>query len=130
MKINLMINRQKKDNEIWETFSVYPTISYCFDTKRSIYFTLWELRNKKAIHKLGYKLKEIKELNKNIIYIYEYTNIKEIPKLSENITIDYMPVTGKKKCNKCRFLKNNFCLMKGIKINKKSYYKCFYWTEK
>jgi len=131
MVITLNILRMKKDNEIHELFTVTPEINYCFDNKRSIFYKLWKIRNENSIHKLGYKIKDIQYFDKIIYYIFEYNNMLQIPNITEIHKINYNPVVGKKLCSKCIYLKKNtYCSMKGIKVNKHSYYKCLYWMEK
>lgn len=133
MIITLMINRQKIGNKIKETFSVYPEHSYCFSNKRAIFYKLWKARSMMSIHK-DYKLLSIEDENKQIIYTYEFNNSAKVPKLSESIKINYSPVLGKKYCSKCTNRKlykgENYCIIKGKKINpKKAYYKCLFWNE-
>lgn len=128
MTIKLNILRIKENNIIKEIFTVSPDINYCFDTKRSIYNKLREQRNKYSIHNLGYKLININYFEKSIIYEFEYDNLT-IPKINEIIDIKYSPITGKKYCTKCLNYLKGYCLIKGFKITKKSFYKCLYWME-
>jgi hypothetical protein len=130
MNIKLIINRTKKDNEIHELFSVQPDNYLCYDSKRKIFHMLREQRNINSIHKYGYALKNIEYLGKSILYVYDYDADRKVPSLYEEINIEYFPFLGKKKCKKCLYNKGKWCLMKGKEINKHSYYKCFYWTEK
>ena len=133
MKITLMINRQKIGDTIKETFSVNPEHSYCFSNKRNIFYKLWKTRTTRSIHQ-DYKLLSIEDEKRKIVYTYEYNKTAKIPKLSENIVIDYNPVLGKKTCYKCihkRFANGkHLCAMRGKEIKpKKSCYKCLWWNE-
>lgn len=130
MEIKLIITRTKQNNDIFELFSVQPEIKFCFDSQRKIYHLLREERNKRSIHNNGYLLKNIKYFDKNILYVFDFDLGKKVPLLYEEIIINYNPVMGKKKCNKCLYNNKEWCLLKGYKINKNSYYKCLYWMEK
>ena len=130
MIIKLNINRKKQKDEIWESFTVTPNNKMTSDSKRAIYQKIFNERNKNSIHKLGYKLIEIKDFENIIVYVFEFNDNLKLPKMNESIQIEYSPVLGKKLCNKCYHYKNGYCKLKGKKLHRKSYYKCFYWVEK
>lgn len=129
MIIKLNILRIKENNIIKEIFTVTPEHHFCFDNKRAIYHQLRFLRNKYSIHRLGYKLIDINYFDKSTTYIFEYNNEKQIPNTTDIIEIKYNPVVGKKYCKKCNNFFKGYCIMRGFKINKKSFYKCRYWVE-
>jgi hypothetical protein len=131
--VKLDINRFKKNNEIWEVFTVHPSLKYLHESNRAIYFELWRQRNLHSIHNL-YRLLYIHELKDKIVYIYEFDASIPPPQLNETISIEYFPVLGTKKCSTCYneiIIQNkSYCTKRGNMNEKYSYYKCLYWAEK
>lgn len=129
--ITLSINRIKKEDEIWEIFTVNPKTPYNFDSHRAIYFELWLQRNLHSIHDT-HKLLKVLELNDKVIYTYKYSDINVTK--NELVTIKYFPVLGKKTCKKCfheiKIDNKLYCHKKGKQNDKNSWYKCLYWQEK
>lgn len=131
MTINLVITRMKKENEIWEIYSVFPNTPYAFDSRRQISFALWKARCENSMHdKLN--LLDIRYMNDKIIHIYEYNNVQA--EHNKQIQIQYNPMLGKKKCSRCyhEIIINNksYCHKKGKQNTKNRWYKCLYWKEK
>ena len=133
MKIQMQINRQKENDKIVETFSIYPHWSGSFDKQKALYYALWKLS-----HDLGigdqYKLIERKELTNNIINVYAYEPNKMVPKLSDSFDFIYFPFLGEKKCSKCIHMrimkdKNSYCKLRGKRLKKDFWYKCDYRQE-
>lgn len=133
MDFTLSVTRKldKATNNIIEVFTWDPKHKFVNDSKRKIYHLIRNEINKLSIHKKGFKLIDIKYLEEKIIYVYEYNSI--IVDLCEQKKIKYIPTLGTKYCKKCLNYKIykgiGYCVMKGIKVKKKSYYKCNYWTE-
>ena len=131
MKITLSAIRSLENNKIVEKFTWQPQHHYYKDTKRQLYHIMRTYINKLAIHQYDYKLIDIQYYDDKILYIYDYNSPPK--QLIESISFDYLPVLGEKKCKKCRNYKRYngkaYCLTKGIKLKKKSHYRCLYWSE-
>jgi len=133
MKIILEVNRQKRQSEIIETFSVMPKWSKAFDKQHSLYYILWKLSHDMGIGQ-DYPLLSRKEFQNHIINIYEHQAHKPIPKLHERFEFIYLPTLGTKKCSKCihrRLMHDNnyYCKVRGKKLKKDYWHKCDYWQE-
>lgn len=132
----MTITRIINNNELLEIFTIPKKYELYYNTKRQMYYTIWLLTNKYALHPI-LKLKNIIYSHTKTIYVYEYENKPELQNIPhiETISFSYEPILGKKKCQKCYYYyhsKNskNICVYKGIKIKKFSWYKCLYWKEK
>ena len=130
MKIKITATRTKIDNEIHERFTIDPNSKFFKDNKRAIYYKIINERNRMSLHKKGFILDRLFYYEDFSLYIYNYDATKEVPLLTEEKTINYYPVMGKKTCKKCKNKIGCYCIMKGIKIEKYSFYRCLYWTEK
>jgi len=132
MKIVVTANRIKCDKNIIECFKWTPQTRYAIDTKRKLFHKIRDAINLMAIHKYGFKLININYFCNEIIYYYNL-NKNIPPKISEQKIINYFPVLGKKTCIKCinfkKYNGNGYCVLKGKKIKKKSWYRCLYWQE-
>jgi len=132
MRITLDINRVKRGNEIWETFTVSPNNSFIKNPKRAIFNILWFLRNHYSIGD-KFPLKRILEFPDRVIYVYDIVELHNVD-LHCSINLNYFPVLGTKTCkvcrNECVIQGEAYCYLKGKKLDKHSHYKCREWSEK
>ncbi len=135
MIITLNVTRMKRDDEVWEIFTVTPHFDYLHNPKYYIDFVLWKLRNHIALAP-RLELKKIVECGNKIIYIYYWnSNETKMVDMSVSFQIPYYPIRGKRTCSVCAFERvfdngESYCFWKGKKIDKYSHYKCRDWSER
>lgn len=132
MRVAVSFNRIKQGNTITEVISWTPNHSYLRDASRLANHVIWIISTKKSIAN-KYKLLDQVYSDNKIINTLEYNTIyDDKPKLSELFYFDYFPTLDKKKCTTCthyRKTTKQYCVLRGLVLNKDYWHKCLYWEE-
>ena len=133
MDITIAVNRTKTENEIIEIFTWQPVHRFANDPSRQFYHLIRNKIVELSMHKEGFILTDIEDWTNKIIYKYKLSNERP-SQLMDCAVVKYFPALGKKSCQKCTYYKiyrgKEYCITKGIKLNKNSSYRCLYWVER